>query len=34
MSCEDGSVTVFEENPLNYTKLLKETIESFMINNS
>jgi len=34
MSCEDGSTTVFEENPLNYTKQLKEIIESFMINNS
>jgi hypothetical protein len=33
MSCEDGCVTVFEENPLNYTKQLKETIELFMINN-
>ena len=34
MSCEDGSTTVHQENPINYTKKLKETIESFMINNS
>ena len=34
MSCEDGATVVFQENPLNYTKQLKETIESFMINNS
>jgi genome maintenance exonuclease 1 len=34
MSCEDGSVTVYQENPINYTKQLKEAIESFMINNS
>lgn len=34
MSCEDGSTVVYQENPLNYTKKLKEAIESFMINNS
>ena len=33
MSCEDGSVSVYQENPINYTKKLKETIESFFINN-